>query len=630
MAQRAGIDVRVSAEVLRQAHIADLAASGWSVRRIQTHLGHAAPSSTRRLLSRIAPALKGRDAHADPPQSPSWMADASATEIERSPGASRVMLDAVDVAALALDDATAVVGFNRAALAMSGMQPGDLLGRRLPLAMLPGLGPAQVALRAGASAFQLEGRAPGDHAFPALVTVARTPDDAPWSGHVATIENLSRQLAPLRRLRASREAYRSVVENAPDAILRFDRDLRVSYANAGMSHIIAGPPTALMGHHLDEGVAPPELAAALEREVANVLASEDPRRFEFVGQGGSRRIEWRLQPELAPDGHLSHVLCFGRDVTEAHRAGEALARTALDQTMQARALIDAGERPGPACRALAAQIGDAVGARAVVVVTEPGEVAAIWGSRPGDDAGRMSREIMSASRRATGGARTAPRVVAGPIPGVVGRDGALAVTPLGPAPTDGTLLVAFAGRTSVGPALAARLAAFARTCAGVIRVTGLHRRVEALEAAAGTLMRLSPPDAFREAILADAGALAGGEGGLLVEPVDDRAGAIVATWAREDLPSPSPIGTTLSRTGRCAAARCLDTGRSAWLDDVGTVEDPQNRRLSLGGFHSALAVPLTLDAGTVGVLCVVSVRRSAFRARDRRRLEDFAGALTAA
>ncbi len=629
LARGAGIAGRISAEVLRQAHIAELVLSGWSVRRIQAHLGHAAPSSTRRLLSRIEPALVGRGSVPHEPAPPS-----DPTSAARRAPVEAAMADAVDVAAFVVDAAGVLVAANRAAGEMSAKPPAELVGRRLPLPMLPGLGAAEIAAHAGGAPFRMDGRDPAGRVFPALVTVSDHVDGGRWRGHAVAVEHMGRHLAPIRRLRASREAFRSVAEHAPDAILRFDRDLRVSYANAHLERMLGTAPSLIVGRHADEGSVPPEIAASLEREVSAVLAAERPRSFEVATAGGGRRFEWRLRPEFAADGHLSHVLCFGRDITERHRVEERLARAAVDNAIQMRVLMDAIAEPHRAGDELAARVGEALGAQAAAVTTRaPGRsdaVSSAWSTDPGANAEHVGAALRAAAD-ADGAAhdidsvRVLRRAV---VQGTDGRPGPMAIAPIGAGGGVGRLLVAFAEGTPVGVPVEARIGAFARTCAGVAAVSEMHRAVGSDPAREGWS---GGEDRLRTAIIAGAGALLGGDGGMLVAVADDGTGAVVSAWATGNLPRPSPVGTTLTRHGSCASARCLDSNDSALVEDVTLVADPLNDRIAAAGFRSALAVPIHLTGdGVPGVLCVVSRRPHAFDRRDTERLEVFAGALSAA
>ena len=121
----------------------------------------------------------------------------------------------------------------------------------------------------------------------------------------------------LQHLATAEAEFRSLAENAPDYIARFDREGRFTYMNRRLREFLAMPPEALLGHRPDQarpGGALARLHAALERAVQQVeiVELELPVRMP---QGGMGTHAMRLLPECDADGRVSGVLAIGRDVT---------------------------------------------------------------------------------------------------------------------------------------------------------------------------------------------------------------------------------------------------------------------------------------------------------------------------
>jgi PAS domain S-box-containing protein len=159
-------------------------------------------------------------------------------------------------------------------------------------------------------------------------------------GSVAASHDVSQRQRAEDALRESEELFRTLAENLPDAIARFDRANRFLYAN--LAHRRAA---WLPGDLLRRPDPQVELACErLEKLTAlseRVFATGRPDSLELTLQTpeGARHFETRLFPELAPDGEVRSVLSLSREVTERRRAEEALRES--EQTL--RLALDAAK-----------------------------------------------------------------------------------------------------------------------------------------------------------------------------------------------------------------------------------------------------------------------------------------------
>ncbi len=134
------------------------------------------------------------------------------------------------------------------------------------------------------------------------------------------------QTETLRR----QQEFRTLVENAPDVIARFDHQLRHLYVNGTVTKTTGLSPEAFLGRTNRELGMPEALCDTLEEVTREVFRTgvEDATVFEYPTEDGIRVFESRLAPERSPDGRVVTVLSMGRDVTRAvlaERASELLA-----------------------------------------------------------------------------------------------------------------------------------------------------------------------------------------------------------------------------------------------------------------------------------------------------------------
>lgn len=151
----------------------------------------------------------------------------------------------------------------------------------------------------------------------ALLTVAL--DEATAADGVKTLE---------REMRA-------ILETSPDAIARYDAQLRYAYLNASAAQSIGLPPEDIVGrtdHELgrDAGV-----TAVWEAGLRQVPVSAAATEIEF-SEGHSTDARW-YQTKMVPqfdDGHtISGVLTSTRDITATKRAELALAHQAVHDSL---------------------------------------------------------------------------------------------------------------------------------------------------------------------------------------------------------------------------------------------------------------------------------------------------------
>jgi diguanylate cyclase (GGDEF)-like protein/PAS domain S-box-containing protein len=141
-------------------------------------------------------------------------------------------------------------------------------------------------------------------------------------GKIASVLSITRDVSEARRaekvLHMQEQELRSLVENTPDTIARYDKDCRRTYANPKMLEDLGTPLEQALDKTPSE-VPGGESAAAYEQRIRHVLAGGTPDDFELswkTGDGKQVVSHIRLTPEFGIDGGIVSVLAVGRDITE--------------------------------------------------------------------------------------------------------------------------------------------------------------------------------------------------------------------------------------------------------------------------------------------------------------------------
>lgn len=130
-------------------------------------------------------------------------------------------------------------------------------------------------------------------------------------GHAREVADLGSSLA----------SYRSIAENSPDLISRFDRSHKRLYANTGVETLLNKPRDKLVGMSLERPEMPPLPPGVLAEFVANVdrvFDEKTPITMHVHGPSpqGLRAFHTRIVPELDDRGEVATVLVVSRDVTD--------------------------------------------------------------------------------------------------------------------------------------------------------------------------------------------------------------------------------------------------------------------------------------------------------------------------
>jgi PAS domain S-box-containing protein len=136
-------------------------------------------------------------------------------------------------------------------------------------------------------------------------------------------ETLERRVAERTdMLRKGEARYRSMAENVPSVLMRYDKDLRVAYLSPKSEEITGIPVDRFIGRTNREVGMPGPLCDLWEEAVRDVFRTGRNRdmEFDFPAAEGTKTFYLKLAPERDPDGAVAHVLGVSTDITERKRA----------------------------------------------------------------------------------------------------------------------------------------------------------------------------------------------------------------------------------------------------------------------------------------------------------------------
>lgn len=141
------------------------------------------------------------------------------------------------------------------------------------------------------------------------------------------------------------QEFKALVENSPDVIARFDRQLRHVYVNPAVEVATGVPPQMFLGKTHRELGGPKEVVEEWEQILQQVFQTgrELEIEYPFCGPRGNRYFHSRLVPEPGADGAVQFVLKVSRDITERRRIEEQLKLRdrAIQSTNDGIVIIDA-------------------------------------------------------------------------------------------------------------------------------------------------------------------------------------------------------------------------------------------------------------------------------------------------
>jgi len=255
--------------------------------------------------------------------------------VQKSSATIQALLDSVTQSIVAVDQAGNFVIVNASTERMFGYTRGELLEQNLEV-LVPEAKRGRHAgyhkiyfdepqTRPMGIGLELEGRRKDGTVFPVeigLSTVA-TPEGRLGVAFVTDITERKRVEALLHQ---REQEVKTLLDNSPDVVVRFDRDLRYTYANTVAERVTGYPRETMVGKTQRELGMPRHVPGLFDPVLRGVFEMGRPDVFEFLYPTPSGDTYWeaRFIPEFGEDGTVASVINFGRDITDRHHLDDAL------------------------------------------------------------------------------------------------------------------------------------------------------------------------------------------------------------------------------------------------------------------------------------------------------------------
>ncbi len=141
------------------------------------------------------------------------------------------------------------------------------------------------------------------------------------------VEQLSKEIEDRKQieenLRDSEEKFKALAEYTNDAIMRFDRDLRLLYFNKDFDHKTGTSLKDFKGKSISKIDYFGDILGKLSKSIDEVFRTSKSSRMEF-NMGDNQWVDLIVSPEFSKDDTVKTVLASARDITDLKRNEQEL------------------------------------------------------------------------------------------------------------------------------------------------------------------------------------------------------------------------------------------------------------------------------------------------------------------
>jgi two-component system, cell cycle sensor histidine kinase and response regulator CckA len=148
---------------------------------------------------------------------------------------------------------------------------------------------------------------------------------------ISVVRDITRRKKMEEALRVSEERFRRALDNIPDLVTIYDRDLRIQYVNAATTRVTGRPASDFLGRRDDE-IWPPEVYGTYLPALREALESRKTGALEtevVLPANERHALHVIAVPLVDGAGEVREVLGITHDFTERKRAEERLRSAAL-------------------------------------------------------------------------------------------------------------------------------------------------------------------------------------------------------------------------------------------------------------------------------------------------------------
>lgn len=144
-----------------------------------------------------------------------------------------------------------------------------------------------------------------------------------WVGTMADIHD---RMKAEKTLLESEERYRTITENSPDIILRFDSQLKHVYVSPSIKALSGREPEEYIGKTHRQIGYPDLTSKQLEGAIKKTFETGEQQELEYEYESSRQTmfVSLRLKPEFGENGLVESVIGVSRDITERRRLEDQL------------------------------------------------------------------------------------------------------------------------------------------------------------------------------------------------------------------------------------------------------------------------------------------------------------------
>ncbi len=151
-------------------------------------------------------------------------------------------------------------------------------------------------------------------------------DKNEMSGVEGLLRDISKRKEDEKKLRESEILYKTLAENSPEVIMRFDMSLRHLFVSSSVKNYVDIDPKDFIGKTHRELGFPAEKCDFWENALEKVFATGKKQYFDFNLSNKNKifSFEWILVPEFGDNKKIETVLAISRDISERLKLQSAL------------------------------------------------------------------------------------------------------------------------------------------------------------------------------------------------------------------------------------------------------------------------------------------------------------------